>query len=64
MKLKIKETSINDLDNIINLWAYGEVMKFVGFPEGLYYTEEQIKAWYESVKSSRPSTNHYSIYID
>lgn len=64
MNLKIKETDQNDLENIINLWANGKVMKFVGFPNGLYYTDKEIKNWYLRIKDNRPYTNHYSLFID
>ena len=33
--LTIKETTRADLPNIQSLWADGDVMKFVGFPDGL-----------------------------
>ena len=35
----IKETTKNDLDNVILLWNNVEVMQFIGFPEGLGITE-------------------------
>lgn len=64
MNLKIRETSEHDLDNIINLWANGEVMKFVGFPQGLQYTKEEINSWYRNITANRPYINHYSIYLN
>ena len=50
--------------NIQSLWADGEVMRFVGFPEGLQETEENLERWLEGIASARPQTNHYSIYED
>ena len=39
----IKETTIEDLDNVQKLWADGDVMRFVGFPDGLQRTSEEMK---------------------
>ena len=30
--IEIKETNIKDIDNVQRLWADGDVMQFVGFP--------------------------------
>ena len=59
--ITIKATDESDLLNIMNLWNNGEVMKYVGFPEGLYYTEEKIKDWYQRNKEIKFFT-HFSIY--
>ena len=40
--ITIKETTRNDLPNVQKLWADGDVMKFVGFPEGLHETESEL----------------------
>lgn len=58
----IKETSINDIDNVKRLWADGDVMKFVGFPEGLHESDESMKKWMDWIVSSRPTTNHFSVF--
>lgn len=63
-KLEIRETGVKDLENIRKLWADVDVMKFVGFPNGLIYSHEDIKKWYEKIEKNRPMTNHYSIYFD
>ena len=60
--ITVKETTINDLANVKQLWADGDVMKFVGFPEGLHETDESMKKWFNWILSSRPSTNHFSIF--
>ncbi|NLC94884.1 MAG: hypothetical protein GX676_04250 [Bacilli bacterium] len=39
-EIMIKETTEEDLDNIMTLWNNGEVMKYVGFPEGLGITKK------------------------
>ena len=34
----IKETTREDIKNVQRLWADGDVMRFVGFPDGLHET--------------------------
>ena len=62
--ITIKETSIEDIVNIQSLWADGDVMNFVGFPEGLYEPYEALAEWLDRLITARPKTNHYSIYED
>lgn len=62
--VKVKETTVEDINNIQRLWADGDVMKFVGFPEGLHYSDEEMKNWLRWIESSRPALNHYSIFED
>ncbi len=60
--ITVKETTANDLANVKQLWADGDVMKFVGFPEGLHETDESMKNWFNWILSSRPTANHFSIF--
>ena len=60
--ITVKETTVNDLANIKQLWADGDVMKFVGFPEGLHETDEGMQKWFLRILSSRPTVNHFSIF--
>ena len=61
--IEIRETSEHDLDNIMSLWNNGDVMFFVGFPEGLGITIEKLKKWLaQAIK--KPGRCHYSIYAD
>ena len=62
--LEIKETTIEDIKCVQQLWADGDVMKFVGFPEGLHETDEDMLNWFRWIDSNRPALNHYSIYED
>ncbi|MBE6989124.1 MAG: GNAT family N-acetyltransferase [Ruminococcaceae bacterium] len=62
--IEIKETTIKDIDNIKRLWADGDVMRFVGFPDGLNQTSEEMKNWFRRIESNRPVLNHYSIFED
>ncbi len=58
----ITETTKADIPNIQSLWASGEVMHFVGFPDGLHKTVEEMEAWYERLEAARPERNHYCIF--
>ena len=62
--ITIKETTRNDLPNVQKLWADGDVMKFVGFPEGLHETDEAMSRWLERIAAARPASNHFSVYDD
>ena len=62
--IEIKETSLQDLKNVQKLWADGEVMKYVGFPEGLCQSDEEMNGWYKWISSNRPRLNHYCIFED
>ena len=62
--LEIMETTAKDLKNVQQLWADGDVMKFVGFPDGLHETDEEMEEWLQWIKSNRPAINHYSIFED
>ncbi len=60
-KIKIIETSEDDLENILSLWNNGDVMSFVGFPNGLEITMEKLVEWLPWA-TSKPTRCHYSIY--
>ena len=62
--ITVKETTAQDLENVKRLWADGDVMKFVGFPEGLRETDDRMKKWFDWISSSRPAVNHFSIFDD
>ena len=62
--ITVRETTANDLANVKQLWADGDVMKFVGFPEGLHETDERMNKWFARISSSRPTVNHFSIFDD
>jgi RimJ/RimL family protein N-acetyltransferase len=61
-KIEIRETTYVDLREVKALWADGEVMKFVGFPDGLKQTDEKMLEWLAWIEEERPRINHYSIY--
>lgn len=60
-ELTIKETQNEDLENLMNLWNDGDVMKYVGFPNGLNITYEAIERWYLNNHNSS-AIKHFSIY--
>ena len=62
--IAVKETTVKDLEKIQRLWADGDVMRFVGFPDGLKQTDDEMKAWFRWIESNRPALNHYSISED
>ncbi len=62
--IEVKETTIKDINNVQRLWADGNVMQFVGFPDGLHQKSEEMQKWFRWIESSRPVLNHYSIFED
>lgn len=62
--IQVKETTAADIPNVQRLWADGDVMQFVGFPEGLHETDEAMQAWFRWLVQNRPTGNHYSIFED
>ena len=62
--IEIKESTADDLKNIQHLWADGDVMRYVGFPDGLHQTDNDMRSWLQWIEEKRPSLNHYSIFED
>lgn len=62
--LHFKETSHDDLEHLQALWARGDVMNYVGFPDGLHQNDADMEKWLDWINSARPLTNHYSVYED
>lgn len=62
--ITIKETTIEEIKNVQRLWADGDVMRFVGFPDGLHETDEAMREWINWLNDARPIDNHFSIYED
>lgn len=60
----IRETRPSDLEDVRALWADGDVMRFVGFPDGLIRSAEEMDAWYARLETRRPGTNHFGVYED
>ena len=62
--IEIKETTVEELKNVQRLWADGDVMKFVGFPEGIRETDENMQKWIQWTVENRPRINDFSIFED
>ena len=60
MEILIRPTEKKDLPLVKALWADGDVMKFVGFPDGLVQTDEEMARWYDWVLKNSPLSMHYS----
>lgn len=60
--IQIIETSETDLENIASLWNDGDVMKYVGFPNGLGVTVEYLRNKWLPYVNINDSRRHYSIY--
>ena len=52
-KVIIKSTEEEDLKYIQSLWKNKEVMKWVGYPDGLNVTIEKLKKWLNKIDRSR-----------
>lgn len=59
----IKETSQEELLNLMSLWNNGGVMSFVGYPQGFGMTLPKLMEWLPWA-ISKPNRCHYSIYHD
>ncbi len=57
----IRPTCSGDLDCIRRLWADGDVMKYVGFPDGLRKSRFEMEEWLGKIEKKRPYTDHFSI---
>jgi len=62
--ITIRETQSEDLENIRALWNDGDVMRFVGFPDGIGVTSDDMVRWFDWIERGRPRRNHYSIYAE
>lgn len=62
--IEIKEAAPEDVENVQRLWADGDVMQYVGFPEGLSETEESIREMILRTAASRPQRNYFAVYED
>ena len=62
--IEIKEATAEDVKQVQRLWADGDVMKFVGFPEGLSESEEAIGEMIRRTAADRPQRNYYAIFED
>lgn len=59
--IKIAVTTKDDLELVQKLWKDGRVMKWVGFPDGLEMSAEDMLKWYERLQQT-PNEEHYSLF--
>ncbi|WP_222842945.1 GNAT family N-acetyltransferase [Bowdeniella nasicola] len=64
MGVVIRPTTEADLPLVAGLWADGEVMAFVGFPDGLAQTDEEMARWYRQHVSQRPRTKRLAEHVN
>lgn len=64
MNITIKLTDRDDLKNVQTLWADPDVMRYVGFPEGLHETMEHLETEWLPWVQNPPRRQHYSVYAD
>lgn len=62
--IEIREITAEDIKNVQRLWADGDVMRFVGFPDGLYETDETMEKWFRRIMDNKPTSNVYSVFED
>lgn len=62
--IQVRKTTTKDLKDVKKLWADGDVMKFIGFPDSLHETDEYMKKWLARIERGKPLQNHYSIFED
>ena len=61
-RVDIHLTGTGDLENVQKLWANPEVMRYVGFPEGLHETIEHLRGEWLPWVQKPPRRQHYSVY--
>lgn len=64
MQIDIHLTGPADLEHVQRLWADPDVMRFVGFPNGLHQTMEHLEnRWLPRIQNP-PRRQHYSVYAE
>jgi RimJ/RimL family protein N-acetyltransferase len=57
----LRSTSEEDLPSLVALWNDGDVMRWVGFPQGLGYDDGKAAKWLAAVRG-HPDRFHFSAY--
>lgn len=63
VQLTVRETTESDLPDLASLWGNGEVMRFVGFPEGLHYHEAALREWLGATRGD-PLRRHFVFHAE
>jgi RimJ/RimL family protein N-acetyltransferase len=61
-RLVLRRTRKEDFAFLKDLWNDGCVMRWVGFPNGVGYTDESILAWFDR-RASEPRFHHFIICL-
>lgn len=59
-RITLRQTTEADLPDLLVLWNDGQVMRWVGFPDGLGYNLPMIQSWYSSLMAN-PDRHHFVI---
>ncbi|MEW6231653.1 MAG: GNAT family protein [Chloroflexota bacterium] len=62
-KITIRDTTREDLADVMALWNDGRVMQWVGFPNGLGYDKEKIIKWFDKLQSES-NRHHFVVYAE
>lgn len=57
----IRATAEGDLPRLMKLWNDGQVMGWVGFPNGLGYDLEGMKNWFRQLQAD-PDAHHFVVF--
>lgn len=60
-RLILRSTRKSDLPFLQGLWNDGRVMRSVGFPNGVGYTDDSISAWFDC-SASEPCFHHFIVW--
>jgi RimJ/RimL family protein N-acetyltransferase len=61
--IAVRETTESDLPDLARLWGDGEVMRFVGFPNGLDYDETALRDWLDAIRGD-PTRRHFVLHAE
>ena len=62
-KVMLRATTQDDLSNIRVLWNDGRVMKWVGSPDGLGYSANDMQKWFDNLQTN-PDRHHFVVYSE
>ncbi len=62
-RVSFRSTERGDGEDLIGLWNDGRVMEWVGFPEGLGYTQGMFETWLEAVEGDS-NRYHFVVHSD
>ncbi len=60
-RVSIRATRCKDLLVLMGLWNDGRVMRWVGKPDGLNYSADDVFSWYRKMQAN-PSRHHFVVH--